>query len=118
MQKLKRQPLLKRLGSTLSNLLPPVDKLLTFHVKLPKWTMTAVWTGLLLLACWMLFGCTTQTRTVRPPLPPQADARPMPRFLGSTYRDSIQYTLEVREWGMGCEADKTAIRRMYKAPAK
>ena len=101
----------------LSNLLPPVDKLLTPRAWWPPSPRMIALSVVCLTLLLMCSGCTT-TKTVRPPLPPQADARPMPRFLGSTYRDSIQYTLEVREWGMGCEADKTAIRRMYKAPAK
>lgn len=114
MQKLKRMPLLQRLGSTLATLLRPVVEQLRPRIKLPKSLTTVALIGLCILTCWLLFGC-TPVKTVRsiPPLPPQADARPMPRFLGSTFRDSIMWSIEVREWGTACEADKSVLRRVY-----
>lgn len=113
MQKLKRKPLLQRLGSTLANLLKPVSNLLTVRVKLPKHLMTAALIGLCLLGFFLLSGC-TPAKTIKPPLPPQADPRPLPRFTGSTYRELILWSIDVRESFLSCEADKAAIRRMYK----
>lgn len=104
----------KRGESTLRNLLRPVGELLTVRVKLPKLPMTAVWIALCLLLFWMLCGCTPVKKGGSiPPLPPQADPRPMPRFTGNTFRDSILWGIEVREWGMSCEADKSVLRRVY-----
>ena len=113
MQKLKRKPLLERVGNMLSDLLPPVDKLLTPHVWWPKFLRTIV----LIVVCLMLLslcsGCTT-TKVVRPELPPQADAREIPQFQGETHRDVIQYVILLREACYAAEADKAAIRRVFK----
>lgn len=112
MQRLKRLPLLKRLESTLGNLLKPVKGLLE---TLPPFGKPA-WIALMLLTVLILAMCSgcTPAKTVRPSLPPQADPREMPAYDGQTFRDAILYLIEVREWGMQCEADKSAIRQVYK----
>lgn len=68
---------------------------------------------LILISCWLLLGCAPQTRIVRPPLPPQAEAREVPPFEGQTYRDVIQYVIQLKEFAYQSEADKAAIRRVY-----
>lgn len=110
MQKLKRKPLLERLATMLSDLLPPVDKLLTPHVWWPKFLRTIALIVLCLTLLWMCSGCTP----VRPSLPPQADERPTPQFEGETTRDLLEAYILMRESQMACEADKAAIRSMYK----
>lgn len=105
----------KRLESTLKKWLRPVSELLTVRVKLPKRQMMVALIGLLILgsALCFLMGCAPQTRVVRPPLPPQAQAREVPSFQGQTYRDVIQYVIELKEAAQQSEADKAAIRRAY-----
>ena len=111
MQKLKRRPLLQRLGDTLENLrqraLLPLWRLGIS----PRLVMTAALIGLFLMGCLALSGCAP--RTVRPTLPPQADPRPVPQFQGKTYRDVILYVIELKESCQASEADKAAIRRVY-----
>lgn len=58
-----------------------------------------------------LTGCAQ--KTVRPSLPAQADARPLPKWKGKTYRDLILYIGELRESCMASEADKAAIRETF-----
>lgn len=113
MQKLKRLPLLRRLGNTVKNLLDSVDKRVARLGSWRHFLVMAAWTLFCLGLLLTLLGCAPQTRIVRPPLPPQAEPRPMPQFTGSTYRDSILWGIEVREWGLSCEADKGVIRRVY-----
>lgn len=113
MQKLKRLPLLKQLENMLSNLLPSVLTLPSLLSELPRFLKKAALIVLCLLLLWMLFGCTA-TRTVRPPLPPQADARQINDFHGRTHRDVMRYAIEMREGFMSCEADKASIRSLYK----
>lgn len=113
MQKLKRLPLLQRLSNTLKNSLEPVRGLVKPQIKLPKSLTTVAWIALCLLALWLLLGCAPQTRIVRPPLPPQAEAREVPPFEGQTYRDVILYVIELKETAQQSEADKAAIRRVY-----
>lgn len=105
----------KRLESTLKNSLKPVSELLTVRVKLPKRQMMVALIGLLILGfvIFSLIGCAPRTRIVRPPLPPQAQAREVPSFQGQTYRDVIQYVIELKEAAQQSEADKAAIRRVY-----
>lgn len=110
MQKLKRKPWLQPLADTLLSLLSPARGLLA---TLPPFGRPAaialtVITVLLLVMC-----CGCAPRTVRPSLPPQADARPMPAYDGQTFRDAVLYLIEVREWGLACEADKHVIREVY-----
>lgn len=112
MQKLKRKPLTEQLSDTLKNLLQPVKSLLKPLDLSPRWLTMGVLIGCCLLLLVMCSGCTP--RTIRPPLPPQAEPRPMPQFTGQTFRDSILWSIEVREWGMSCEADKGAIREVYR----
>lgn len=117
MQKLKRKPLLERLGSMLSNLLPPVDKLLTPRAWWPPSPRMIVLIVVCLTLLLMCSGCTA-TKTVRPMLPPQADARETPQFEGETTRDLLEAYILMREAQMACESDKGVIRRLYKAPSK
>lgn len=111
MQKLKRIPLLQRLESTLRSLPKLGSKLLARLPRLPDPVMTVALIATTLVILAMCSGCSP--RVVKPSLPAQADARPMPVYEGRTYRDAILYLIEVREWGMSCEADKAAIRRVY-----
>lgn len=102
----------KQVSSTLGNLLKPAGRLLQPLGTLPRWLTTGAWIVGLVLLCWMCFGC-TQTRIVRPPLPPQAEPREVPSFQGQTYRDVILYVIELKETAQASEADKAAIRRVY-----
>lgn len=111
MQKLKRKPLLPRLVSTLRNLLQPVQSLLDRIPLSLSPPMTAALIVLCLIVLLGIWGCAP--RTVRPSLPPQADARPIPDFQGRTYRDALLYLIDVREGFMQCEADKAVIRKVY-----
>lgn len=78
----------------------------------PLFKMTVLTVSLLLL-CWMLFGCSTPRKVMKPPLPAQASERSIPSFTGRTNRDAIMYGLDMREgWGF-CEADKAVWRRMH-----
>lgn len=113
MQKLKRKPLLMRLGSTVKTLLDSVDRRVERLGPFPQFLGMLAWMLLCLGLLLTLFGCTT-TRTVRPPLPPQAEARELPSFQGKTYRDVILYVIELKEAAQQSEADKAAIRRLYK----
>lgn len=117
MQKLKRTPLTQQLNDTLRILVQRVGTLRSELGLSFAWWMMAALTVLCLLILSMLSGCTT-TRVVRPPLPAQAQPRPLPPFDGRTYRDVVQYVIEVREWGMACEADKAAIRYVYMVPKR
>lgn len=111
MQRLKRKPLLLRLGSTAKNLLDSVDRRVDRLGPLPQFLGMLAWMLLCLGLLLTLFGCTT--RAVRPPLPPQAEAREVPSFQGQTYRDVILYVIELKETAQQSEADKAAIRRVY-----
>lgn len=114
MQKLKRIPLLQRLESTLKSLPRLGSKLLLRLPRLPDPLTTVVLIASCLLLLALCSGCVTKTvRTPLPPLPSQADPRPLPRFTGSTYRDSILWSIEVRESFMSCEADKSVLRKVY-----
>ena len=64
-----------------------------------------------LLTFSLLSGCSP--RIVRPPLPPQADARTVTPFTGATYRDVTLYAIETRTGWLSCEQDKRAIRQVY-----
>lgn len=113
MQKLKRKTWRMRLGNILETSRQSLQMLGVTPRELRPLLRTAALIVLFLLIFSALSGCTT-VKTVKPPMPPQAQARPLPPFHGQTYRDAILYLIEVREWGMSCEADKSAIRRMYK----
>lgn len=113
MQRLKRPGKLRPLANMLDSLLENVRELLD---RLPQ-LRTVLTMAALIVACLltlsMLSGCSQRVKTVRPPLPAQADPRQMPQFHGETYRDAILYIIEVREWGLTCEADKRAIRQLW-----
>lgn len=117
MRKLKRTPLTQQLNNTLRILMQRVATLKNALEPSFAWLMMAALIALSLVIFSMLSGCTT-TRVVRPPLPAQAQPRPLPPFDGRTYRDVVQYVIEVREWGMACEADKAAIRYVYMVPKR
>lgn len=110
MPKTRRKPLQRRLGDMLDSLLNRASRLAASLPRLPDPVTTVALIVGLLLMCWALSGCSPRVQTVKPVLPPQAEARPMPAFTGDTYRDAILYLIEVREWGMACEYDKDAIR--------
>ena len=111
MQKLKKPGLLSRIESTLQPLLLRVSHTLTPLGGLRR----VLTTGALIVGCLLilalLLGC--HPRIVRPTLPAQADPRPMPQFLGTTFREALIHIPELREWGNACEADKTAIREAF-----
>ena len=111
MQKLKKKPLLQRVENTVENLLASANKPLALLAVLPKPLVTIVLIALCLLFFSLLCGCSP--RMVKPTLPPQAEPREMPVFAGKTNRDTVLYAIEVREWGLSCEADKAAIRKVY-----
>ena len=112
MQKLKRKPLLPPLADTLRNLLRPVGGLLETLSPLPRWLTMGALIGVCLLLLLTCSGC-APARTIRPSLPPQADAREIPAFQGQTYRDVILYVIELREVAQQSEADKAVIRKVY-----
>lgn len=111
MQKLKRKPLLPPLADTLRNLLDSERGLPAILSPFGKPLMMVVLIGVFLLLYFTLSGCAP--RTVRPTLPPQADAREIPAFQGQTYRDVILYVIELREVAQQSEADKAVIRKVY-----
>lgn len=112
MQKLKRLPFTKRLESTLGSLLRRGRNLLG---ELPLSGKPGL-IALMLLTVLILAMCSgCSPRMVKPELPPQADARDMPPYDGQTMRDAILYLIEVREWGMACESDKSVIRHVWEA---
>lgn len=102
----------KRLESTLRSLIERAGKRIGGLASSFACPTTVVWTACFLLLLLILCGCTT-TRVVRPALPPQAQARPIPTFEGQTYRDVIQYVIQLKEFAYQSEADKAAIRRVY-----
>lgn len=112
MQKLKRKPLLPPLADTLRNLLGSEKGLLGTLTPFGKPAMTAALIVFFLILFLALSGCSP--RMVRPTLPPQADAREIPAFQGQTYRDVILYVIELREVAQQSEADKAAIRAVFK----
>ena len=111
MQKLKRKPSLPPLADTLRNLLGSERGLLGILSPFGRPLVIASIILMVLTLAMCCAGCAP--RTVRPSLPPQADARDMPAYDGQTFRDAILYLIEVREWGMSCEADKAVIRQVY-----
>lgn len=111
MQKLKREPLLKRASDMLGSFLESGRSLLSGLRLSPDWLTTAASIVLLILLLCALLGCSP--RTIRPTLPPQAEPREIPDFQGQTYRDVILYVIELRESAMACEADKGAIRYLF-----
>lgn len=111
MQKLKKLPLLSQIGSTLRNLLAPVNPLLGRLRLLLRPPLMAALICVCLILFLALSACAPQT--VRPTLPAQADARSIPDFEGKTYRDVLQYVIELREGWQASEADKAAIRSVY-----
>lgn len=112
MQKLKKLPLLTQLGNTTKSLLGSVKPLLgRLNLSSRPLMMAALIVGFLIL-CFVLCGCSP--RMVRPSLPPQADPRPVPEFEGRTYRDVLLYVVELRESCQASEADKAAIRDVFK----
>lgn len=113
MQKLKRRPLLTPLVDTLQRLLGFERGLLGILSPFGKPLVIALIVTMVLTLAMCSVACVPQTKTVRPSLPPQAEARDMPAYDGQTFRDSILYLIEVREWGMQCEADKSVIRKVY-----
>lgn len=116
MQRLKRKPLRMQLVSIFENLTGSVDKLLRRTDQWQAWQMMLALTGALALVLLLLSACSP--RIVRPPLPPQAEARVIPTFDGKTWRDVLYYVVELRETCMSSEADKAAIRYVYRVPAK
>ena len=72
---------------------------------------TAALIGLCLLTC---CACSPKVirEPVKPSVPPDLEARCVPRFEGVTYRDWLSYTLRLREMGGACEADKAAARQV------
>lgn len=119
MQKLKRKPLLMRLEIIFERLIVSTAKLPDRIAAWPRSRMMSVLTVLFLLPCVMFWisGCTT-TRVVRPPLPPQAEARVVSTFDGKTWRDVLYYVVELRSGWQACESDKAAIRYVYLAPVR
>ncbi len=112
MQRLKRLPLLRRLENTLDSLTRHVE---TLTAELGSWSKplmmgASIVTCLLILS--MCSGCSP--KIVKPQLPPQADARSVPAFTGRTHRDVILYVLELRQSCLASEADKAAIRQVFK----
>ncbi len=103
-------PLLKRASDTLKSLLAPVKKLLDTSPLSPIFLMMAV---SILFCLLLLSGCST-TKTVKPTLPAEAQPRSAPKFHGKTYRDAMKYVAELKEYGRQCEADKAAIRYVFK----
>lgn len=116
MQRLKRKPLLMQLASTLRNLTGSASKLLPPLVRWPTWLTTLALIVCFLLALSLASGCSP--RIVRPPLPPQAEARVIPTFDGKTWRDVLYYVVELRQTCQASEADKSAIRYLYTAPVR
>lgn len=107
----------KRLESTLRNLIGRVVRQIDGLGSSFGYLTTVVWTAIFLLALAICCsGCAPQIRTVRPPLPPQAQAREVPSFQGQTYRDVILYVIQLKEVAQQSEADKAAIRRVYGQP--
>lgn len=109
MQKLKRKPLSQLLGNTLGSLLTPVNKLLDRLPVSPSFVTTA---ALIVILAMLLLGC-SPAKTVKPTLPPQADAREVTVFSGRTHRDVMLYSVQLREGWLSCESDKAAIRSVF-----
>ncbi len=112
MQKLKRKPLATQLERIYERLLALTDRALSTVERLPRWLTMVV---LIVLSAGIFFsvsGCSP--RIVRPPLPPQADARTVTPFTGATYRDVTLYAIETRTGWLSCEQDKSAIRQVYR----
>lgn len=107
--------LLKPIRSTATKLTDFVGNLVPLPSLSPGFRMMAVGIGMLVILLLMLSGCSTSSRTVRPPLPPQAQPRMIPDFAGRTHRDILLYGIEMKEGWLGCEMDKKAIRRLYGA---
>lgn len=76
-----------------------------------RWVAASIVLCLLLLLT--LSGCAPQTKTVRPPLPSQAQPRLVPDFTGSTHRDVLMYAIELREGWLSCESEKGVWRHMH-----
>lgn len=112
MQKLKKPDLLSRIESTLQHLQQPVRGTLIWLESYWKPLTTAALIFLFLLLFATLSGC--QPAIVRPTLPAQAEPRPMPQFHAKTFREALIHIPELREWGTQCEADKEAIRQVFR----
>lgn len=59
-------------------------------------------------------GCSTTPILVepaKPRVPAMLDPRPVPDFVGKTYRDLIIYAARIREAALQSEADKAAARK-------
>lgn len=108
--------LLKLTVSTVSKLTDSAGKLVAPLSPSPGFKALAGTVMLAIVLFW-LFGCSTQSRTVRPTMPPQANARAVPDFNGRTHRDILLHAIEVKEGWLSCEQDKVAIRRLYE-PSK
>lgn len=67
-------------------------------------------------------GCSTTPPVIVDPAPRQIPAslepRPVPDFVGVTYRDLIIYAARIREAALASEADKAAARKALGADAK
>lgn len=108
--------LLKLTVSTVSKLTASTARLVE-PLSLSPAFKAVVGTVMLVIVLFWLFGCSTPSRTVRPTLPPQANARTVPDFNGRTHRDILLHAIEVKEGWLACEADKSAIRKLYE-PSK
>lgn len=109
----KLSPSLKQASGTLKSLLAPVKKLLSNPPLSPMFLMTA---ALMLFFLLVLSACST-TKTAKPTLPAEAQPRTAPKWHGKTYRDAMKYVAELKEYGRQCEADKAAIRYVFKEEA-
>lgn len=106
----KLHPLLKQASGTLKSLLAPALKRLD---RSPLFLPSLMMAALMLFFLLTLSGCST-TKTVKPTLPAEAQPRTAPKFHGKTYRDAMKYVAELKEYGLQCEADKEAIRYVFK----
>lgn len=112
MPRLKLRNLLKPRNGRRDNLLTRIGALLKGLLSLPKWLMTAVSIGIILLILALLLGCAKRVVKVRPLLPPQSAPRPIPSYQGQTYRDVIQHAIDLRRVAEACEIDKGVWRAM------
>lgn len=105
--------LLKPIRSTVTKLTGSAAKLVS-PLSLSPGFKVAAGIVMLVIVLLMLCGCSTASRTVRPPLPPQAQPRTVPDFTGRTHRDILLHAIEVKEGWLSCEQDKRSIRELYK----
>lgn len=61
----------------------------------------------------LISGCASRPCQTTPPLP-SLNPRPVPQWQGKTYRDLLQWAVEVHEAAEASEADKRAARAVLK----